>query len=242
MEWNYTDIATMIDHALLSPDLSETDLMHGLFLARDYKVASVCILPYAVSQAVEMLEGCHVKTSTTIGFPHGCQSTAVKATEAFQTLEDGAEELDMVVNISKVLSGDWTYVTADINAVLEPTQEAGEKLKVIFENAYLDDSQIKRLCHICGDLGVDWVKTSTGYASTGATEADVLLMRQHSPPDVQIKAAGGIRDLSALLAFRKLGVTRIGASATSAILEEARRQLQLPPLRGGNLHQEGSNY
>lgn len=235
MSYEYEDVAQMIDHALLRPDFSEIDLSHGLFLARDYQVASVCILPYAVPQARELLMGSNVKTTTTIGFPHGGQSTSVKASEALQSLEDGAEELDMVVNLSKLLSDDWTYVAADIQAVLEPTHDAGEKLKVIFENAYLNDEQKKRLCRICNDLGVDWIKTSTGFAETGATMHDLKLMTGLAARGVEVKASGGVRDLDTLLQIRELGVTRIGTSSTDMILEEARRRLKLPPIRGGGL-------
>jgi len=235
MSFVYGDIAGMIDHALLRPEFSDIDLSHGLFLARDYQVASVCILPFAVTQARDLLAGSSVKTTTTIGFPHGAQATCVKAAEALQALDEGAEELDMVVNISKVLSGDWTYVRADIQAVLEPTHDAGEKLKLIFENAYLSEDEKKRLCHIGCELGVDWLKTSTGFASTGATLEDTELMTRLASQGVEVKASGGIRDLDTLLEYRNQGVTRVGTSSTDMILEETRRRLKLPPIRGSSL-------
>jgi len=174
-----------------------------------------------------------VKVSTTIGFPHGCHTTAVKLAEARQALADGGQELDMVVNISKVLSGDWTYVREDVRAVIDVTHEAGQKVKVIFENCYLDDAQKIKLCEICSELNADWVKTSTGYGTGGATLADLELMRKCAAPHVQVKAAGGVRDLDALLRVRALGVTRCGATRTAAMLEDARSRLGLEPIRTG---------
>jgi deoxyribose-phosphate aldolase len=225
MEFNYPDIAKMIDHSLLQPMLAAEELERGCRLAREYDVASVCILPHALARCAEILRGTTVKASTTVGFPHGGHTTSVKVAEAERALADGGEELDMVVNISRVLSGDWDYVRRDVRAVLEATRAGGAKLKVIFENCYLQDVHKIRLCEICGELGVDWVKTSTGYGSGGATEHDVRLMREHSPASVQVKAAGGIRDLDRLLVFRSLGATRIGASRTAEILDECRRRL-----------------
>lgn len=225
MSFNYSDIAKMIDHSLLQPMLTAEELEQGCRLAREYDVASVCILPYALGRCAEILCGSAVKASTTVGFPHGGHTTAVKVAEARRALADGAEELDMVVNISKVVSGDWDYVRNDVRAVLDAARAGGAKLKVIFENCYLRDDQKILLCEICGELGVDWVKTSTGYGTGGATEHDVRLMREHSPRSVQVKAAGGIRDLDRLLVFRALGATRIGASRTAEILDECRRRL-----------------
>jgi deoxyribose-phosphate aldolase len=235
MDYTYRDIAKMIDHSLLNPTLTVDDLERGIALAREYDVASVCILPYYLKQCAERLAGSTVRASTTIGFPHGGHTTAVKVAETLRALEDGGEELDMVVNISKVLSGDWAYVRDDIAAVLAPTHERGQKVKVIFENCYLDDAQKIRLCEICAELGADWVKTSTGYASGGATHEDLELMRRHSPAHLQVKAAGGVRDLDALLAVRALGVTRVGASRTQGMLEEAKRRLgtQQPTVGAG---------
>jgi deoxyribose-phosphate aldolase len=225
VDYTYADIAQMIDHSLLVPTLSVEQLEAGCRLAREYEVASVCILPYALRRAAELLAGSAVQPSTTVGFPHGAHATRVKAAEAELALADGGTELDMVVNVSKVLSGDWAYVREDIRVVLEPTHARGMKLKVIFENCYLDDAQKVRLCEICGELGVDWVKTSTGFGTGGATDEDLILMRKHSPPQVQVKAAGGVRNLDRLLRVRELGCTRSGASRTKDILDELRRRL-----------------
>ncbi len=225
MDYTYDDIAGMIDHSLLVPTLTAEDLEAGCHLAREYGVASVCILPYALKRASALLAGSTVQPSTTIGFPHGGQATGVKVAEAQQALADGGTELDMVVNISKVLSGDWDYVRRDVQAVLEPTHAGRMKLKVIFENCYLDDAQKIRLCEICGELGVDWVKTSTGFGTGGATDEDLALMRRNSPAHVQVKAAGGVRDLDRLLRVRELGCTRSGATRTKEILDELKRRL-----------------
>jgi len=225
MEYTYEDIAKMIDHSLLNPSLTDKELERGCQLGLDYGCASVCIMPYYLKRCAEILRGSTVKPSTTIGFPHGGHTTAVKLAEAKQALADGAEELDMVVNISKVVSGDWAYVRQDVQAVIDLTHAHGQKVKVIFENCYLKDEHKIRLCEICGELGADWVKTSTGYGSGGATIADLKLMRAHSPAHVQVKAAGGVRDLDKLLEVRALGVTRVGASRTAEILEECKRRL-----------------
>jgi deoxyribose-phosphate aldolase len=230
MSFTYSDVAKMIDHSLLNPTLPAADLEEGLRVARLYEVASACIMPYYLARCAEVLAGSGVKPSTTIGFPHGGHTTAIKVAEAERALKDGGEELDMVVNISKVLSGGWDYVAADIRAVVEVTHAAGGKVKVIFENAYLNDRQKIRLCEICGELTADWVKTSTGYAPTGATDEDLRLMRAHTPAHVQVKAAGGIRSLNRLLEVRALGVTRAGATRTVEMLEDARRRLGLAPL------------
>ena len=225
MDYTYEEIAKLIDHSLLNPGLSDRELEAGCRQAVDYDVASVCIMPYYLKRCAEILRGSTVKPGATIGFPHGGHTTGIKVAEARQALDDGGEELDMVVNVSKVVSGDWAHVRTDVRAVLEVTHARGRKLKVIFENCYLNDAQKIKLCEICGELGADWVKTSTGFGSGGATEADVRLMRQHSPPHVQVKAAGGIRDLDRVLAFRALGATRIGASRTAEILDECKRRL-----------------
>jgi deoxyribose-phosphate aldolase len=230
MNDNYLDVAKMIDHSLLNPTLTVADLETGCRLAIAYEVASVCIMPYYLKRCAELLAGSSVKASTTIGFPHGGHTTAAKLFETQQALADGGQELDMVVNISQVLSGNWDYVRHDIRAVTEATHAAGQKVKVIFENSYLQDKHKIQLCEICGELGVDWVKTSTGYASGGATMEDLALMRKHSPAHVQVKAAGGIRDLDALLKVRELGVSRCGASRTKEMLDEARRRLNLPAI------------
>jgi deoxyribose-phosphate aldolase len=226
MNYTYQDVAKMIDHSLLNPTLTDRDLEQGCRLAVEYNVASVCIMPYYLKRCAEILNDSTVKASTTIGFPHGGHATAIKVAEARQALEDGGEELDMVVNISKVRSGDWAYVEADAKAVVDLVHTLGRKVKVIFENCYLDDSQKIRLCEICGLLGADWVKTSTGYGTGGATLEDLKLMRKHSPASVQVKAAGGVRDLHTLLEVRALGVTRVGASRTAEILTECKRSLE----------------
>jgi len=226
MNYTYEDIAKMIDHSLLNPTLTDKELEQGCRLGVDYGCASVCIMPYYLKRCAEILRGSAVKPGTTIAFPHGGHATAVKLMEAKQALDDGAAELDMVVNISKVLSGDWDYVRRDLKALIDLTHDRGQKIKVIFENCYLKDEHKIRLCEICGELRADWVKTSTGYGSGGATNEDLKLMRKHSPAYVQVKAAGGVRDLDKLLEVRALGVTRVGASRTATILDECRRRLQ----------------
>jgi len=225
MDYSYSDIAKMIDHSLLNPALTVDELEQGIRLALEYDVASVCIMPFYLKRCAELLAGTGVRASTTIGFPHGGHTTAIKVAETARALDDGGEELDMVVNVSKVRSGDWNYVRDDVGAVIALVHDRGQKVKVIFENAYLDDSQKIRLCEICGELGADWVKTSTGYAPGGATLDDLRLMRRHSPPHVQVKAAGGVRTLDALLEVRALGVTRVGATRTREILEEVKRHV-----------------
>jgi deoxyribose-phosphate aldolase len=224
-DYTLRDIAKMIDHSLLNPTFTVDALEEGIRLARERDVASVCILPYYLKRCAELLRGSTVKASTTIGFPHGGQATVVKLAEARQALSDGGEELDLVVNLSQVLSGKWDFVRSDLGAVIEAAHQAGAKVKVIFENCYLKDPQKVRLCEISGELQADWVKTSTGYGTGGATLEDLKLMRSHSPPRVQVKAAGGIRDLDALLAVRALGVTRIGCTRTREVLDECRRRL-----------------
>ena len=226
MDYTYEDIAKMIDHSLLNPTLTDKELELGCRLGLDYNCASVCIMPHYLKRCAEILRGSTVRASTTIGFPHGGHTSAIKLAEAKQALDDGGEELDTVANISKVLSGDWDYVRRDLQPVIELAHARGAKVKVIFENCYLRDEHKIRLCEICGELRADWVKTSTGYGSGGATNEDLKLMRKHSPAYVQVKAAGGVRDLDKLLEVRALGVTRVGASRTAAILDECRRRLQ----------------
>ena len=228
MEYTYEDIAKMIDHSLLNPVLSDHELEQGCQLALDYNVASVCIMPYYLRRCAEILKNSTVKAGTTIGFPHGGHATSIKLAEAEQALDDGGEELDMVVNISKVISGDWDYVRGEIKAVVDVTHTRGRKVKVIFENCFLKDEHKIELCRICGELRADWVKTSTGYGTGGATDEDLRLMREHSPDWVQVKAAGGVRDLDALLKVRALGVTRVGASRTAGILNECNLRLGEP--------------
>lgn len=221
----FAELAKMIDHSLLQPHLTDADLEKGCALAAEYGVASVCIKPYAVPLAVKWLAGTGVLVGTTIGFPHGGHATRVKVFEAAAAMDDGAVELDMVVNIGKVLGGDWAYVADDVKQVVDAAHRRGAKVKVIFENAVLKDEHKVELCRICGEAGADWVKTSTGYAESGATIEDLKLMRAHSPLHVQVKAAGGVRSLETLLAVREVGVTRVGATATKVILDDARAKL-----------------
>jgi deoxyribose-phosphate aldolase len=226
-DYTYADIAKMIDHSLLNPTLKADDLEAGCRLALQYDVASVCILPYYLKRCAALLKGSNVRASTTIGFPHGCHTTPVKLAEARQALADGGQELDMVSNISAVLSGNWDYVRRDIQTVVAAVHDAGQKVKVIFENCYLQDVHKIRLCEICAELGADWVKTSTGYGTGGATMEDLALMVRHSPPPMQVKAAGGVRDLDTLLKVRALGVTRSGATRTVTMLDECKKRLEM---------------
>ena len=224
--YTYRDIAKMIDHSILAPTATIQDLETGIALALEYDVASVCLVPSHLKRCAEPLAGSDVKASTTIGFPHGGHATAAKAAEARIALADGAVELDMVVNLHRVLSGDWEFVKSDIRAVLDETHARGAKLKVIFENCYLNEAQKIRLCEISGELGVDWVKTSTGFGTSGATLDDLRLMRRNSPPAVQVKASGGVKTLEFVLAAREIGVTRCGSSRTRELLDELKRTLQ----------------
>lgn len=230
MDYEYHDIAKMIDHSLLQPMLTVDELEGGCQLAVAYDVASVCIMPYYAARCAEILAESTVKASTTIGFPHGGHATAIKEAEARHAVSDGCEELDMVVNISQVLSGNWQYVKDDIGAVIAVAHAERKKVKVIFENCYLEDTHKIRLCEICGELKADWVKTSTGYGTGGATIDDLKLMREHSPATVQVKAAGGVRDMDALLEVRSLGVTRVGASRTAQMMDQCRSHLGLSPI------------
>lgn len=221
----YEQLAKMIDHSLLNPVMTDDVLEEGIRIALEYDVASVCIKPYYLKRCAERLAGSTIAPSTVLGFPHGGHATSIKVAEAEQALRDGGVELDMVSNIGKVLSGDWDFVRQDLKEVIDCTHAGGAKVKVIFENCYLDDAQKIKLCEICGELGADWVKTSTGYGAGGATDEDLKLMRAHSPDHVQVKAAGGVRTLDRLLEVRALGVTRSGATATVAILEEWKKRL-----------------
>jgi deoxyribose-phosphate aldolase len=233
LTYTYLDIAKMIDHSLLNPSLTVPELEAGCELAVRYDAASVCIMPYYAKRCAELLKGSTVQPSTTIGFPHGGHCMSIKLAEVEQALDDGATELDMVINISKARSGDWDYVAREIRLLTDTVHAAKARIKVIFENAYHDDAAKIRLCEICGEIGVDWVKTSTGYAATGATMDDLKLMRKHSPANVQVKAAGGVRDLDALLAVREIGVTRAGATRTATMLDECRKRLGLEAIAVG---------
>ena len=231
-----SEIAKMIDHSLLHPTMTDSTLKEGCDLAYKYNVASVCVKPYAVPDAVTWLLDSEVAVGTVIGFPHGNSSIAIKVKETEQALAEGATEIDMVVNVGKVLSGQWNYVKDEMFSILEPVRKYKGLLKVIFENDYLPNDEVKiALCEICNELKVDFAKTSTGYGFVkgsdgkysyeGATEHDLKLMRKHCHPEVQIKAAGGVRTLADALKVREWGVTRIGASATAAILDGAVQEL-----------------
>jgi deoxyribose-phosphate aldolase len=226
MDLQYRDVAKLIDHALLKPTLTDAELEAGCAMAREYDVASVCILPHGLRRCAELLAGSSVQPSTTIGFPHGGHTTRAKLAEAEQALLDGGTELDMVVNVGKVLSLDYAYVKAEVAALLQLTRNAGQKLKVIFENCYLQREHKLALCELCSELEVDWIKTSTGFGPSGATREDLELMLDNTPPHVQVKASGGIRELSQVLELRELGVSRIGSSSTQSILDAWRAKLQ----------------
>jgi deoxyribose-phosphate aldolase len=217
---SYDQIAKMIDHSLLRPELTSEDVIKGCELAKNYHVATVCVKPSHVSMAKQILDGSDVLVSTVIGFPHGGTTTAAKVFEATEAIQNGARELDMVLNIGELRSGNLDYVQADVRAVCEAAHAQNVKVKVILENAYLTDGQKISACQACEAAGADWVKTSTGFAPTGATLDDLRLMRATVGPAVQVKAAGGVRTLDALLDVREAGCTRSGATTTAAILDE----------------------
>ncbi|HEY4246347.1 MAG TPA: deoxyribose-phosphate aldolase [Lacunisphaera sp.] len=242
------DLARMIDHSLLHPTMTDEQLRAGLAIARRCSCATACVKPYAVPEAVDALASSGVGVCAVAGFPHGNNHIALKVAEAERAIADGAAEIDVVVNIGKVLSGDWAYVAEELKAVASTCTSRNVMLKVIFENDYLQDEHIIRLCELCTGNGIAFVKTSSGYGFVkqasgdynyrGATDHHLALMRRHSGPNVQIKAAGGVRTLDDLLRVRALGVTRIGATATESILREAiRRNFSgpIPPnLASGN--------
>ena len=216
------DIAKTIDHSLLRPELDDDFVAEGCRLAARYDVASVCVRPADVRRAKAILDGTDVAVGTTIGFPHGNHLTATKVFEAQRALLDGATELDMVIQIGALKAGRDADVQADIAAVVEVAHAAGAIVKVIFENAYLTDDATIRACHLTEAAGAEFVKTSTGFAPTGATHDDLRLMRANTSAHVQVKAAGGVRTLDALLDVMALGVTRVGATATAAIIDDFR--------------------
>ena len=211
----------MIDHSLLRPELTLDDVTHGCEIAAGHAVASVCCKPADVTHAADVLAGSSVKVGTVVGFPHGSSTTEAKVFETRRALDDGAGEIDMVLNIGRLRGGQHDEVERDIRAVVEVSHAAGALVKVIFENAYLDDEQIVIACRLTEAAGADFVKTSTGFAASGATLHDLLLMRRSAGPSVQVKAAGGVRTLDTLLAMVAIGVTRFGATATVAILADA---------------------
>jgi deoxyribose-phosphate aldolase len=242
MKYSYEELAGMIDHSLLHPTLTDRELEDGCRLAAKYGVASVCIKPYYVKRAAELLKGTSVKVGAVVGFPHGSSTTEVKRYETEVAGRDGAQEIDVVINIGKALSGDWHYVESDLKSVCDEAHSRGAKVKAIFENDYLANGGAglgaedfkKKLCQVTEQAGVDWVKTSTGYgfvkgpdgkyAYRGATEDDLKLMRRSVSARVQVKAAGGVRDLDGLIRVRDLGATRCGATATAAMLDEYRHR------------------
>jgi deoxyribose-phosphate aldolase len=226
VQHQYERIAKRIDHALLKPDLTDRELDDGCDVAIAHAVASVCIVPHALGHAVAKLRGSGVEPSTVVGFPHGTSATEIKVLEAARALDDGATELDMVVNVGKVKSLDYSYVEREVGLVLARVRDAGAKLKVIFECWSLERQHVLELCRICAALEVDWVKTSTGFGSGGATPEHVRWLRAHTPARVQVKASGGIRTLDQLLAFEALGASRIGTSGTVQILGELRQRLE----------------
>jgi deoxyribose-phosphate aldolase len=229
-----TDLSKMIDHSLLHPTMTDAEIRQGCALARHYNVATACVKPYAIALASEILPGSTVGVCAVIAFPHGNSTTRIKVMEAEEAVRAGGVEIDMVINIGKALGGDWAYVRDEVKAINDVVVANGAILKVIFETDYLQEAHIIRLCEICSAVGVAFVKTSTGYgfvkqasgqyAYQGATLPHLKLMRQHCPASVQIKAAGGVRTLDDLLRVRAVGVSRVGATATQVILEEARKR------------------
>jgi len=231
------DIAKMIDHSILHPTFTDEDLMKECKIALQYNVATVCVKPYHVVKAKEILKGSDVMVCAVIGFPHGNSTVIMKIEETIQVINDGATEVDMVVNIGKVLQNDWTYIEEEIQQINQSCVSNNAILKVIFENDFLPSDELKiKLCEICSRVKVAFIKTSTGYgfvkntegtySYNGATDNDLILMRKHAAPDVEIKAAGGIRTLDDIIRVKELGVTRVGATATIAILEEAKNRFQ----------------
>ncbi|MGW8317100.1 MAG: deoxyribose-phosphate aldolase [Bacteroidales bacterium] len=230
-----SSLAKIIDHSILHPTMTDEDLRRECDIARKYHVASVCVKPYAVPLAVKFLEGSDVLVGCVIGFPAGNSSMEVKVFETEHACQDGAVEIDMVINIGKALQGDWAYVEKEINAVTQVCHEYGAIVKVIFETDFVNrDSDIIRLCQICTHVGADYVKTSTGfgfvkgadgkYSYQGATIPHLTLMKKNIGPDVKLKAAGGVRTLDQLLKVREAGCSRCGATATVAIMEDAMKR------------------
>ncbi len=215
----YEEIAKMIDHSLLNPTLTDKDIINGCKIAKDYRVASVCVRPSDVSLVKNELEGSDVLNTTVIGFPHGTTTTAVKLFESEEAIKNGAQELDIVINIGKLRSGELDFVAQDLKAVTELAHSSNIIVKVIFENCYLDNQQKIAACSICNEIGVDYVKTSTGYGSGGATDEDLKLMRKYAKPEIKLKAAGGVRTLERAIEVKMLGCSRFGATATMDILE-----------------------
>ena len=216
---SYEEMASMIDHSLLKPFLTDNDIIEGCQLAHQYKVATVCVRPCDVKMAVEELKDSPVLVTTVIGFPHGTHTAQTKLEETRDAIYNGALEIDVVMNIGKMKSGKYDEVLADLKPVVDYAHERHVKVKVIFENCYLNVHQIIKACQICNELSVDWVKTSTGYGTSGAEANDIKVMRENTHPSIQVKAAGGIRTLEKAIQMRELGCTRIGATATKEILD-----------------------
>ncbi|NTU56085.1 MAG: deoxyribose-phosphate aldolase [Anaerolineales bacterium] len=226
----YDQLAKVIDHSLLRPELTEAEVLAGCELAARYHTATVCVKPCHVKLAKEALKDSDVIVSTVIGFPHGSNLTAIKLAEAQLAMDEGALELDMVLNIGQLRSGKHDCVRDDIKAVCDAAHSRGVKVKVIFENAYLTDEEKIAACKLSEAAGADWVKTSTGFAPSGATLEDLHLMRANVSEKVQVKAAGGVRTLTALLDVIDAGVTRCGATATATILDDFKRLKEGTPL------------
>jgi deoxyribose-phosphate aldolase len=218
--YTYNEIAGMIDHSLLKPFLTEEEVKEGCEIADKYRVASVCVRPCDVRPAKEFLQKSTVLVTTVIGFPHGSNTINTKLDEAIEAIKNEAAELDVVLNISKLKSGNFNYVKEELSQIIAFAHSNSVKVKVIFENCYLADEEIIKACEICNETGADWAKTSTGYGSGGAEDKHLILMRKHCKPNVQIKAAGGIRTLNRFLEIKKLGCTRIGTTATAEILDD----------------------
>jgi deoxyribose-phosphate aldolase len=220
------ELAKVIDHSLLRPDLTVSAVRQGCAVAREYGVVSVCARPTDLPILVEELGGTGILVTTTIGFPHGVATTTAKVAETRDAVAGGAVEVDMVLNVGKLRSGDHRFVEDDIRAVAEAAHAGAALVKVIFENCYLNDAQKIRLCKICATVRADYVKTSTGYGAGGSTDSDLILMRRESPPHVKLKAAGGVRTLDAVIACAELGCDRIGASRTAEILDALKARLE----------------
>ncbi len=257
MKYSYDELAGMIDHALLHPTMTDKEIEEGCRLAEKYRVATVCVKPYAVQTAARLLKGSGVKVGCVIGFPHGSNTTECKRNETMLACRDGAVEVDMVNNIGRAMSGDWDYVEQDIRAVCDEAHRNGARAKVILETDYLHqggagltgDALKQKLCEISERAGADWVKTSTGFGFTkqkdgnynykGATEHDIALMRNACSPRVQVKASGGVRDLDGMIRMRELGATRIGTSGTAGLMDEYRRRESGAPAKNSRPESPG---
>jgi deoxyribose-phosphate aldolase len=222
----YEDVAKMIDHSLLRPELTDEQVVEGCEIARKYNVATVTVRPCDVDTAVRQMEGSSVPVGSVSGFPHGSTTTAAKLYETRDLLRRGAKEIDMVINISKLLSRQFQHVETEVSQMAEACHQQGAILKVIFENAYLTDELKIIACRICDKARADFIKTSTGFAPTGYTLEDLNLMRKYSSPKMRIKAAGGVRSLEKVLEVYEAGCSRFGATATVAILEDWKAQLK----------------